>query len=261
MVELGTAQAVALRTAGGAVPATHTRVQRLLERAHRVRTLALAWGYPFPGRARQVRAMFARATRPTAAGLARAWARAEHAWRAADDDSLAAAYARLFIGAHACPLHETAYGDGRRIAGRTAELADIAGFYRAFGFELAPQDAVPPDHVCAELEFYSAMLLKAAWAGRGGWSERGRIVVQALRRFLKDHLGRWPVALAREIAAQRAPSPYGALSALLAALIAHEARAWRVLPQPLVGVATGDAMQQDSFACPHAPALDSVCPP
>jgi TorA maturation chaperone TorD len=225
----------------------------VLERAYAFRLLAEAFGYPVPGHTRRVARMFGRLARPNGdrPALRRALARAECAWAAADEERLAADYARLFLGAGACSLHETAYGDARRIAGRTAELADIAGFYAAFGFALADTDRDLPDHLCAELEFYSAMLLKSAYAGRRGWTERGKVVAHALRKFLEDHLARWTGALAAEIARVGGHSPYGALAALAAALVADETRRLRAHPKPFAGRPGADFMQAEEFACPQ----------
>jgi TorA maturation chaperone TorD len=223
----------------------------LLDRAYAFRLLAEAFGYPAPGHARRVAKMFRRLGRSSGhrPALRRALARAGRVWPAADDDRLGREYARLFLGAGVCSLHETAYGDARRVAGRAAELADIAGFYAAFGFALSDADPDLPDHLCAELEFYSAMLLKAAYAGRRGWTERGRTVEQALRGFLKDHLARWTGAFAAEVARAGGSSPYAALGALAAALVADEARRMRARPAASSGRLPAGDMPPDEFAC------------
>jgi TorA maturation chaperone TorD len=225
----------------------------LLERAYALRMLAEAFAYPAPGHARRVSRMFRRLapfdTRRPALG--RAAARAERAWAGAGDEALAREYARLFLASGPCSLHETAYGDARRMAGRTAELADIAGFYAAFGFALRDSEPDLPDQLCVELEFYSAMLIKAAFARRGGWTERGMVIERALRKFLELHLARWTRALAAEIARAGEHSPYAALAAFAAALVADETRRLRVQPAPFAGRLPADFIQAEEFACPR----------
>jgi nitrate reductase assembly molybdenum cofactor insertion protein NarJ len=44
---------------------------------------------------------------------------------------------------------------------KATELSDIAGFYRAFGFEMNQEgDRDMVDHISVELEFYSLLMMK-----------------------------------------------------------------------------------------------------
>ncbi|MDW8469780.1 MAG: molecular chaperone TorD family protein [Burkholderiales bacterium] len=149
-----------------------------------------------------------------AVACARARACRARAWAGTDDEHARDEYARLFLGSARAPMRETAYGDGRRLAGRSAELADIAGFYAAFGFAMSDEDRQPPDHLCAELEFCSLLLVKCAYALRDGWTERGRVAEAALRRFLEDHLGRWTHAFCDLVGLAAARAPYRESAAL-----------------------------------------------
>lgn len=72
------------------------------------------------------------------------------------------------------------------------EMADIAGFYRAFGFDSGSER---PDHLCLELEFMRILSLKEAMALKEGGQERFEITVNTERDFLSSHLGRWTEAL------------------------------------------------------------------
>ncbi len=169
-----------------------------------------------------------------------------------------AVYARVFLGSGPCPLRESAYGDGRRIAGRPAELADINGFYSAFG--LAPSSAEPdlPDHLCSELEFYSLLLMKLAYASERGWRQRRRVAARAAKKFLEDHLGRWIGALAAQLRSCGAASPYRELAECLEGLVAAEVKRLRVHPSSAVGRLPRDLMQDDEFACPRAGGMESM---
>lgn len=72
------------------------------------------------------------------------------------------------------------------------EMADIAGFYRAFGFSF---DGERPDHLCLELEFMRILSLKEAMALQEVDQEKIDVTINAEREFLSSHIGRWTEAL------------------------------------------------------------------
>lgn len=235
------------------------QVEELLARAALFRMLAQAFAYPAPGHVRAVNAAFARLEKARAADsgrprLTRVLERARRAWRRADEDALAREYMRLFLGSGPVSLHETAYGDGRRIAGRAVELADINGFYSAFGFTQSDADPDLPDHLCAELEFYSLLQVKDAYARAHGLKAPAAVTRDAARTFLAQHLGRWIAALAESLAQHEAASPYRESVALLTAMIETEARRLRICPEPATGRLPQDMMQEEAFTCPQAAA-------
>ncbi|MBI2060987.1 MAG: molecular chaperone TorD family protein [Nitrospirae bacterium] len=99
---------------------------------------------------------------------------------------------RLFGTNPLCSPYETSYCPARK----ERILGDLAGFYRAFG--LLPVAARPdmPDHICAEMEFMSVVLLKAAYGLRRGAREMSEVCLNAHQSFLADHVGRWYAAFA-----------------------------------------------------------------
>lgn len=107
--------------------------------------------------------------------------------RATSVESWRREYHRLFEGAIACPVNEAAYI--RRDKG--ALLADISGFYRAFGLDLASGTGERVDHLRCELEFVAMLLFLMAQARDRGEAEHERVTVDAMRRFAADHLGEW----------------------------------------------------------------------
>jgi len=231
-------------------------VESLLARAGVCRALADGFFYPDAGLPQRVlerldRArIFARAHTdlefPELGALHRAWS-------ATSDEALAPAYSRLFIGQDAIVLHETAYGDGGRVAGKPAELADLSGFYLAFGFDLKDGERELPDHLGTELEFLSLLLIKQAYALEQGWTDQYEIARDAARSFLRDHLGRWTGAV-RDSVAERGDEPaYRALFEAAAAAVARECAAFDAVPTPLTRAAA-DFMQASEFVCPRAQA-------
>lgn len=73
---------------------------------------------------------------------------------------------------------------------RNYELADIAGFYHAFGVEVIP-GVERVDHIAVELEFLHLLAVKTALALENGEFEHAEICRDAATAFLNDHLGRW----------------------------------------------------------------------
>ena len=94
---------------------------------------------------------------------------------------------RLFEGTAVCPPNETAYV--RRDKG--AILADLAGFYRAFGFDQDHEVGEKHDHVVSQLQFAAMLLVMLARAHSEDQVENEEITREALQAFAFDHLGVW----------------------------------------------------------------------
>jgi putative dimethyl sulfoxide reductase chaperone len=176
---------------------------------------------------------------------------ARNAWEAAASDRLATEYVRLFLLRDSCSIHETSYGDGRRMAGRENEMADIAGFYTAFGLELSGDRPDLPDHLATELEFYSALLMKGAYAESCGLTEAAEIVHSAAARFLESHLGRWPAALREAVEEQRAASPYPESFRMIEIVAAGECARMKVEPAPFTERLPAGPLESDTLSCPN----------
>jgi TorA maturation chaperone TorD len=103
-------------------------------------------------------------------------------------DTCSEEYNRLFECAAPCPINET--GWVRRDKGTI--LADIAGFYRAFGLELAEAASEKVDYLVGELEFVAMLLVMLAKATeQDNAAEVTPITHNALSSFSSDHLGEW----------------------------------------------------------------------
>ncbi len=111
-------------------------------------------------------------------------------------DDWVAEHNRLFEGGVTCPPNETAYV--RRDKG--VILADIAGFYRAFGFEPAAETGEKPDHIIAELQFAALLLVMAGRAAADGRFDDESTTRRALASFAADHLGAWIDLFSRRLA-------------------------------------------------------------
>lgn len=130
-----------------------------------------------------------------------------------------------------CPLYELEYGP-RDIVQQAPLLADIAGFYVAFGMQLTEDAHERADHLAVECEFLSVLAEKAACALEADDAEGLEIVQNAQRSFLTDHLGRWLPSLVRRIQLRSPNAFYGRLAALASRFIADECRRLGVEPEP-----------------------------
>jgi len=106
-----------------------------------------------------------------------------------DLESLQAEHRDIF-GLTGSLLYETELGLPHEFR-QSQELADIAGFYRAFGFTAGGAIRERPDYLAMELEFMGLLTLKEAYAAESGNAERVEVCRRASISFLTDHLGRW----------------------------------------------------------------------
>lgn len=134
-------------------------------------------------------------------------------------------------------LYETEYGREQAMA-KGATLVDIAAFYKAFGLEHGAEGAQPEmvDHVSVQLEFYALLLLKSQLLSESGDLEGVEIVLDARKKFLKDHLGRFVGAICDRPAIMASPI-YGSVFRYCRELILEECRRLEVAPDPLRWIA------------------------
>jgi TorA maturation chaperone TorD len=128
-----------------------------------------------------------------------------------------------------CPPYETNYGK-THIFMQTQQLSDVAAFYRAFYMDVSDDAKERIDHIGIELEFMHFLTYKEAYARQHHGEEQAQICVDAQRKFLKEHLGRWAPLLARLMRRLELRGFYGALAALLENFLAADCRTLGVTP-------------------------------
>jgi TorA maturation chaperone TorD len=138
----------------------------------------------------------------------------------AEGEELLASYARLFE-AHGGLLVSPYETDHRKdtpqhALAQTYELADIAGFYKAFGLIIAESFPERADHIAVELEFMHLLAAQEAHAIEHGDVEQRQRSLHAQMLFFRDHLGRWIESFARKVCESEI-SVYAQLAALLMA--------------------------------------------
>jgi DMSO reductase family type II enzyme chaperone len=136
---------------------------------------------------------------------------------------------------------------------QSQEMADIAGFYRAFGFNVGGKVRERPDHISAELEFMHVLALKEAFAAESGIVEHIEVCADAQRKFLKEHLGKWVGLFAESLARSAEAGLYVSLARFAAAFVLADAERLgaTVERRPLAGVKpTPLAPEMSCEACP-----------
>jgi TorA maturation chaperone TorD len=145
----------------------------------------------------------------------------------ADPERLRQGYQDTFeaSGGLRCSPHETSHTADTPQEGltRTFEMADVAGFYHAFGVGVTP-GSERPDHVAAELEFMHLLAVKEAIEhGEDDGEEHAEVCRDAARAFLRDHLGRWTQRFAERLEEDAADPAYAAAGRLLERFVALDA--------------------------------------
>jgi TorA maturation chaperone TorD len=137
------------------------------------------------------------------------------------------------------PPYETEYGKGEIFA-KTRDLADIAGFYRAFGLDIAESAHERVDFIAAELEFMHWLVLKEERAQEKGDEANASLCREAQKDFLQDHLGRWAAYFGDRLAANSRHPFYALLGRRLSGFVSSECRRLGAGPEAVSGRAPED---------------------
>ena len=151
-----------------------------------------------------------------------------------DQEDLKKEHTRLFslTVAGGVPPYETEYGH-KDIFFKTQRLADIAGFYRAFGMEIADGGRI--DFIGAELELMHWIALKEKYALEAGKKEQAQICQDAAVKFMLDHLGRWGSYFGDQLTQSARHPFYQSVGRRLSQFIEAECRRLDVQPERVTG--------------------------
>ena len=156
----------------------------------------------------------------------------------------------------ACPPYELEYERGD-IPQQSAELADIAGFYNAFGMELHAAAHERADHATVQFEFLSVLAAKEVYAIETDNSEGLQVLQDAQKSFLADHISRWVPAMATRLQDTDPDGFYGRLGGFIQAFIAAECEYFGVSCGPrLLELRTIDPQRDASIEC----GVEESCP-
>jgi DMSO reductase family type II enzyme chaperone len=170
--------------------------------------------------------------------------------------ALQAAYRHGF-GAAGSLCYETEYGLPHEFR-QAQELADISGFYRAFGFTMGGPVRERPDHLAAEVEFMHLLALKEAHARLNGLTNNVSLCVEAQAKFLGEHLGTWVDLFAQSLALNSGNGPYLPLARFTADFVQADAARLGVRLTPRSRKAVKHTPFDPDFSCAACPIVDLV---
>ncbi|MFQ5991970.1 MAG: molecular chaperone [Nitrospiraceae bacterium] len=130
-----------------------------------------------------------------------------------------------------CPPYETLFGNDH-VFGQAHVMGDIAGFYKAFGVELSRDIHERMDHLSVELEFMHFLAYKESYARCHDGEQKTQIVVDAQKKFVKDHIGRWVPMFCRMLVKKADYGVFKTIAELTTDWLEFEALYLAVNPQP-----------------------------
>lgn len=142
--------------------------------------------------------------------------------RSDDAGRLRAEHFRLFGSAAACRPDLATYLTANDFQ-QARHLADLAGFYKAFGLE-AP--AKRPDDAAVMLEFLAYLRFKKRYAKAMGWEEQGQVTGEAEAELMKTYLRPGLLKFSDTLATTAADGFYRELAAAFAAFAGRRWWAW-----------------------------------
>jgi TorA maturation chaperone TorD len=156
-------------------------------------------------------------------------------------------YNRLFghtLRGKVCP-YETEYGKAHSFQ-QAHILSDLAGFYLAFGLRPAISVNERVDHIAYQLEFLEFLSRKEAFALEQGDEEMLEIARHALKKFLREHLGRFGRAVGSRLRQEDQDGFYGKLGSLCSLFLRTECEGQGVL-------VASEVLELRSFEEEHVP--------
>jgi TorA maturation chaperone TorD len=164
---------------------------------------------------------------------------------------------RTLLGSKLCPPCGVEYELNTDVTYRSQQMADIAGFYRAFGLEVARERGERLDHITVEAEFLYLLTAKEAAALSVGLKEQAQICRAARGKFFAEHAGWWLPAFARLLGRAAESDFYRSCAALVASLTAIERASLQLAPFA-ARVAPNPADEDAEAGCFECPARQ-VC--
>ena len=136
------------------------------------------------------------------------------------DGTLAREYSLIFghTLSHELSPYELEFLQNDEIFYRTQRLADLQGFYAAFGFEVNSLERA--DHISVESEFIALLLTKEAYALANNPGEAAAEVCKDARvKFLAEHYTGWVKKLAANLSKMNENPFYATVGRFTAAML------------------------------------------
>jgi len=129
------------------------------------------------------------------------------------------------------PPYETLFGN-EHVFQQSHTMGDIAGYYKAFGLELAEVVHERLDHLSVEFEFLHFLTYKESYALCHDGDAKLQIVTDAEKKFVRDHVGRWAPMFADMASKKAQRGFFHYLCELCKAYLKFECAYLGVKPQP-----------------------------
>ncbi len=157
-----------------------------------------------------------------------------------------------------CPPYEAEYGQSH-IFQKSQTLADIAGFYKAFGLQLAPDLNDRMDHISVELEFMHFLCVKEAYAlAKGHPEEQLAVCREAQVKFLGEHLGQWALGFVMVLENKAGSNFYGLIGQLLKAFLTFDTRTLGLESVELISPDLVEPLEEEISGCEACPLAGPV---
>ena len=151
-----------------------------------------------------------------------------------------------------CPPYETLFGNDHVFA-QAHVMGDIAGYYKAFSVELSKDIHERLDHLSVELEFMHFVAYKESYARCHDGAEKVQIVIDAQKKFVKEHVGRWVPLFGKLLARKSDYGLYRHIADLTGDWVELDVAYLSVKPQPYTEIdyrpATFNAPEGQTFGC------------
>ena len=151
-----------------------------------------------------------------------------------------------------CPPYETLFGNDHVFA-QSHVMGDIAGFYKAFGVELSKDIHERLDHLSVEFEFMHFLTYKESYSRCHDGTEKTDIVVDAQKKFVKNHIGRWVPLFSRMLAKKADSGLFKLIADSMSDWMDFEVAFLSVTPQPYSEAdyrpATFNAPEGQTYEC------------
>ncbi|HEY7534241.1 MAG TPA: molecular chaperone TorD family protein [Nitrospiraceae bacterium] len=151
-----------------------------------------------------------------------------------------------------CPPYETLFGNDHVFA-QSHVMGDIAGFYKAFGVELSKDIHERLDHLSVEFEFMHFLAYKESYSRCHDGTDKTQIVVDAQKKFVKNHIGRWVPLFCRMLVKKADSGLFKIVADMTSDWMDFEAAFLNVTPQPYSEAdyrpATFNAPEGQTYEC------------
>lgn len=161
-------------------------------------------------------------------------------------------YNRIFSMGLLCPHHETFYTSAH-VFMKSQDLADIRGFYGAFGFRLSEKEKELADFIGTELEFMHVLCFKEYHALEKGEGEKAELCREAQTKFMEGHLGTWTEAFSKTLSATAHMDYFITLGKLLEKFADFDCQYLGVTPKHVLLPEQGWKQEAEPFTCGENP--------